>query len=89
MQAVASADWATAHGVLVQQLAPQWWCTGQMGKLQAHLKKLQASSGLVQAAVGSAAWKSGAGLYSAFLSLEASLASLKQSELSFVCLCCV
>ncbi|BDA43587.1 Nuclear pore complex protein Nup98-Nup96 [Coccomyxa sp. Obi] len=71
VQAVASADWATAHGVLVQQLAPQWWCTGQMEKLQSHLKQLQAKSGLVQAAVGSAAWKSGAGLYSAYSSLEA------------------
>lgn len=68
-----AADWSTAHSVLVTQLAPRWWCAGQFGQLQTHLKQLEAEAGAVEAAVGSAAWKCGALLYSAFFEVEASL----------------
>ena len=73
LQAVAAAEWTTAHSVLVMQLAPRWWCSGRIGQLRSCLKQLEASAGPVQAAVGSAAWKSGAHLYYTFFNLEASI----------------
>ncbi len=87
-QAVGAEDWTTAHSVLVTQLAPGWWCSNQNGQLQSCLTQLEATAGPVQAAVGPAAWKAGAHLYSTYFRLQAG--TFKHAPFlvaSYQCLC--
>ena len=72
-QRLAAREWAEAHALLARHLAPRWWLRGQIGRLRAHLARLEEHAREAEAAVGAAAWAAGARLYMTYFHLEVRL----------------
>ena len=69
-QRVAAGDWAAAHELFAEELAPRWWLSGQCPRVRSALQPLLQAVQEAQAEVGSGEWRTGAELYSAFFHLE-------------------
>ena len=69
-QRIAACDWAAAHELFVEELAPRWWLGGQRPRARSALRPLMQAAQEAHAQVGSVQWRAGAELYSAYFHLE-------------------
>ena len=69
-QRVAARDWATAHQLFAEELAPRWWLAGQHSQLRSQLQPLLKAAQEAQAQVDTAHWQIGAELYAAYFDVE-------------------
>ena len=69
-QRVAARDWATAHQLFAEELAPRWWLAGQHSKLRSQLQPLLKAAQEAQAQVDTAQWQIGAELYATYFDVE-------------------
>ena len=69
-QRVAAHDWATAHQLFAEELAPRWWLAGQHLKLRSQLQPLLKAAQEARAQVNTAQWQIGAELYATYFDVE-------------------
>lgn len=79
-QLLAAGDWAAAHALLCDVVAPRWLLAGDDGRLAAVLAALEPHAGEVNLAGGAGAWEAGGGAYSAFLYLRDLYCSLGRTS---------